>query len=292
MNKIKSEKAIEDSEKALDVVDNLSVTTTEIASTATPFVEINTTEETGRKTLNFNIPASKQGKSYRHRGIWASSLTYYNNDLYIDTVTFNGCTYYAKLTNSAKEPLDLADNTYWGLLAQRGGSSNVVINDVINAIYPIGSIYMSVNVTSPETLFGGNWEQLKDRFLLSAGDYYSAGQTGGESSHVLQISELPGHNHNISISDRSITGSFQFTDNDGGDNYYVKAKAADGVFSIQNASGHYFVNSNGSKSGTYSTGINMNATHNHTGSSTNTGNNSAHNNMPPYLVVYMWKRTS
>ena len=96
-NKIKSEKAIEDSEKALDVVDNLSVTTTEIASTATPFVEINTTEETGRKTLNFNIPASKQGKSYRHRGIWASSLTYYNNDLYIDTVTFNGCTYYAKL---------------------------------------------------------------------------------------------------------------------------------------------------------------------------------------------------
>ena len=52
---------------------------------------------------------------------------------------------------------------------------------VIGMIYPVGSIYMSVNATSPASLFGGTWEQLKDRFLLAAGDTYAAGSTGGEA---------------------------------------------------------------------------------------------------------------
>ena len=66
---------------------------------------------------------------------------------------------------------------------------------LLNAIYPVGSIYMSVNSTSPATLFGGTWERIKDRFLLAAGDAYAAGGTGGEATHTLTEGEMPAHSH-------------------------------------------------------------------------------------------------
>lgn len=63
--------------------------------------------------------------------------------------------------------------------------------DLIDLIYPVGSIYMSVNATSPAALFGGTWEQIQDRFLLAAGSTYDAGSTGGEATHQLSVEELP-----------------------------------------------------------------------------------------------------
>ena len=50
-------------------------------------------------------------------------------------------------------------------------------------IYPIGAIYLSVSATNPAILFGGKWEQIKDRFLLAAGDTYAIGTTGGDIAH-------------------------------------------------------------------------------------------------------------
>lgn len=122
-----------------------------------------------------------------------------------------------------------------------------------NTIYPVGSIYMSVNSTSPATLFGGTWEQIKDTFLLSAGDTYSAGATGGEASHTLTVSEMPSHNHNITI--RAGAGAA---------NYYSAPPSA----------------SQGGEAVTRTNVIQE------------TGGGTAHNNMPPYMAVYMWKRTA
>lgn len=68
---------------------------------------------------------------------------------------------------------------------------------MLNAVYPVGSIYMSVNSTSPSSLFGGTWVQLKDRFLLGAGDTYSNGATGGAATHTLTAAEMPGHTHTV-----------------------------------------------------------------------------------------------
>ena len=51
--------------------------------------------------------------------------------------------------------------------------------------YPIGSIYMSVNNTSPAELFGGSWEKLKDKFLVGAGNLYALGATGGSADAVV-----------------------------------------------------------------------------------------------------------
>ena len=64
------------------------------------------------------------------------------------------------------------------------------VDGVGNELYPVGSIYMSTENTSPASMFGGTWEQIKDKFLLSAGDTYSAGATGGEASHMLTQTEM------------------------------------------------------------------------------------------------------
>lgn len=69
--------------------------------------------------------------------------------------------------------------------------------------YPVGSIYMSVNSTSPASLFGGTWQQIKDRFLMCAGSTYKAGGTGGEASHTLTVKEMPSHSHDVSMTTRS-----------------------------------------------------------------------------------------
>jgi len=130
----------------------------------------------------------------------------------------------------------------------------------ISDIYPVGSIYISVNNTNPSILFGGTWEQIKDTFLLSAGDTYTAGNTGGEATHTLTTNEMPIHRHTLyarGIDDGNSTVSLAYNSKSTSATSYYKA--------ITNASG-----------------IGMQTT----------GNGQAHNNMPPYIVVYMWKRTA
>ena len=142
--------------------------------------------------------------------------------------------------------------------------------------YPVGSIYMSVNSTSPASLFGGTWEQLKDRFLLGAGDSYAAGGTGGEATVALTTNQLP-----------KITG-------------YIEAGAGSSGSATSGGHGAFR-----STSGIFTTSRQCKyryATGNEPWTSSDTdawqqvnmsfGNNEAHNNMPPYLAVYMWRRVS
>lgn len=131
-------------------------------------------------------------------------------------------------------------------------------------IYPVGSIYLSVNSTSPASLFGGTWERLQDRFLLGAGDTYANGATGGEATHLLTGPEsgIQRHDHSLTYAPTS------------------SGEASDYKYGI----------ASGSATSSYSG----------KGWVTNLGTlnrgpidaEEAHNNMPPYLVVYMWKRTA
>ena len=73
--------------------------------------------------------------------------------------------------------------------------------------YPIGSVYISVNSTSPASLFGGTWTRIEDTFLLAAGSSYEAGSTGGEATHTLTIDEMPAHSHGFQQHDYSGTHS-------------------------------------------------------------------------------------
>lgn len=184
---------------------------------------------------------------------------------------------------------------------------------IIDMIYPVGSIYISVNETSPSALFGGTWEQIKDRFLLSAGDTYSAGATGGEATHKLTTGELPAHNHSINshthtastASSGSHSHSASTSENGAHTHKANRWKgAASGTaryaaqYSSSSGENDLAMSTNGAH--THTVTVQSNGSHTHTvtvnGSGTltsnNTGSGNAHNNMPPYLAVYVWKRTA
>ena len=137
------------------------------------------------------------------------------------------------------------------------------ISGLIDLIYPVGSIYMSVNNANPSVLFGGTWEQIQDRFLLASGSTYSAGSTGGEASHTLTEYEMPLHNHDVA------------TDSN-----------PDYVWTVEGANYTGKVNKTGiyASSNEIAYGYRVATTYN--------GGNQPHNNMPPYIAVYVWKRTA
>lgn len=144
---------------------------------------------------------------------------------------------------------------------------------VIDLIYPIGSIYISVNETNPNLLFGGEWEQLKDRFLLGKGDTYTTlEKIGGESEHTLTKAELPKLSGTFKISDNVLTNT---TD-------AARITNTDGIVSVfKTSSNRAYTGSSVSSS----TSVNDSVT-------ISFGSNTAHNNMPPYIVVFMYKRIS
>lgn len=136
---------------------------------------------------------------------------------------------------------------------------------LLDTIYPVGSIYMSVNSTSPATLFGGTWSALQNRFLVGAGGTYSVNATGGEETHKLTVAELPSHQHSF----KEGSHTFLWGQNKTNNVYLTNAIATAGKTPSNNAMTSQNI---------------WNATN-------NTGSTSAHNNLPPYLAVYMWKRT-
>lgn len=159
-------------------------------------------------------------------------------------------------SKNEKFNLDSEGNLTVNSLTISDSNNNLLSFEAIfNRIYPVGSIYISTNDINPSTLFTGTWEKIENRFLLASGSSYQLGSTGGEATHKLTINELPSHTHNASA------GQFIST----------SPNVTPGtVMSFD--SGQYK---------RYS----MNST-------SSTGGSKAHNNMPPYLVVSIYKRIS
>lgn len=126
----------------------------------------------------------------------------------------------------------------------------------VNPTYPVGSIYLSVSSTSPAELFGGTWEQIKDRFMLACGNTYAAGSTGGEEKHILTKAEMPEHSHKA-----------------GGDATTAPHGELFNTWTMIN------LKSTRDNPGRYYTVV-----------TAASGENQPHNNMPPYVAVYAWKR--
>ena len=119
--------------------------------------------------------------------------------------------------------------------------------------YRIGDIITTTDPNNPNVSFGGTWEQIKDVFLLGAGGSYGVNSVGGEKTHILTELELPKHQHTQRVTAATNTGTGIRVDYDD---------------DVANA-------------GAFEQGV-------LTG---NVGDNTAHNNMPPYLAVYIWRRT-
>ena len=145
----------------------------------------------------------------------------------------------------------------------------------INGVYPVGSIYMTLSDNEPETLFPGTyWERLPGRFLLGASaGLYEAGSTGGEAQVTLEQSQMPSHTHTgTTLGDGTHSHSFPGRSGNGS-----SGPSAESFASSDDARTLYT-----SSDGYHDHGFTTNAA----------GGGAAHNNMPPYLVVNMWKRTS
>lgn len=139
----------------------------------------------------------------------------------------------------------------------------------IENCYPIGAIYLSTTAGNPSSLLGfGTWTQIEDKFLLAAGSTYDAGDTGGAATVKLSKANLPAvsgtiamHSQGVATNVHDVTGCFS-------SELINKNKYRAGGSEVPGAPSIGRVNFSNGGSGT------------------------AHNNMPPYLVVYIWKRTA
>jgi hypothetical protein len=120
--------------------------------------------------------------------------------------------------------------------------------------HPVGSIYQSVEPTSPAELFGGEWQKIEDRMLIAASGTYPVKSTGGEETHTLTIDEMPKHTH--SLDSLSYSADPSAIDTNGNGVGYKKSS----IYPIY--------------------------------ASTYAGGDQPHNNMPPYYAVYTWLRTA
>lgn len=140
----------------------------------------------------------------------------------------------------------------------------------VDLIWPIGSIYISVSSTNPSKYFGGTWVQFAQGRTLVGVDTVAGDpdltiplKTGGEYWHTLTINEMPSHFHD-GIKEY-FSGKQISSRGDGGGGWL-----SIDIFSIT-----------GSQNNAY--------THLQT---VNTGGGQSHNNMQPYITVYMWRRTA
>ena len=199
-------------------------------------------------------------------------------------------------------------------------NNTLSINNMLNSVYPIGSIYMSVNNTNPSTIFGGTWVswgagKVPVGVNANETEFNSVEKTGGAKTHTLTIQQMPSHAHTIvnhvhsipslsgTASNITLTGSVW--------NFAVQSKntgvSSSGIFSNNNPSGSvgYAIETKESSSPNYADTVAINASHNHTittnasttgqagsGNTGNTGSGQAHNNLQPYITCYMWKRTA
>ena len=168
----------------------------------------------------------------------------------LSTVATSGA--YSDLTGAP----NLATVATSGSYADLSNKPSIPTNtSIIDLIYPVGSYYWNSNSTSPATLFGvGTWTQITNQFIFAAGGDYASGDTGGEATHTLTIQEMPSHDHRC-IMEQSYYAYGGPMESDAGP-----------------ASGHgyaypFYYSFTGTK-----------------------GGGKAHNNMPPYIVAYCWRR--
>lgn len=132
-------------------------------------------------------------------------------------------------------------------------------NQHVSCPYEVGDGFFTKNSTNPEARWPGTkWSQIKDMFILAAGDNYEVNETGGEAEHTLNITEMPSHNHD------------ELHWGDGSSNRFGVNDSGSGMWRLSYSGG-------ASEAGFYS-GY--------------TGDSQPHNNMPPYLVRYYWERTA
>ena len=229
-------------------------------------------------TLTVQYRYKAQGGSY---GSWTTVSATKSNNTYNATATISGLDYQTTYVFQARA-IDKLATINTDEQARRttpifdwskndfnvNGTLKINNTNIFDLIYPVGSFYISAKSTNPAILFGGTWEQIQGRFLLGRSSSYPVGSMGGEARHTLTESEMPSHKGHLSS---GIAGGAPYE------------------------KGNYKGYLNSDKMTAYSDigrGWNVYAGNEIHPASEAVGGGQAHNNMPPYLSVYIWKRTA
>ena len=163
-------------------------------------------------------------------------------------------------------PSDDSAGAYWSALIYSTGKhpdpehlAQPAVLQVLQAVYPVGSIYCSYGTISPDILFGfGQWTKIEGRFLLGANSTYGLGSTGGAATVTLTVNQIPAHNHSASTASAGSHTHTVRTGSAGAHTHSVSGTAA----SAGNHSHTITVNSGGAHSHTASS--NSAGAHTHT----------------------------
>ena len=181
--------------------------------------------------------------------------------------------------------VDKSDTT----MAATGTTKKIIMETILEAIYPVGSIFVSGSDTMPALIDGlGTWERIEGKFIVGASDTdgdFDNGDTGGEKTHTLTEAELASHNHTVNPPATN-------TSNDTHSHDIGDSNTRSLTVSSPNLA--WTGGSNYRLTGQYDTDSD---THNHSVDiaefdSGDTGSGDAHNNLPPYKAKYMWERTA
>lgn len=221
-----------------------------------------------------------------------------------------------RIISNVADGIEANDAVTVGQLNKKLSSALDQLNRLAGQLYPIGSIYMNVNNVEPSAIFGGSWERMPSgRMLVNSGNGFNLNEVGGEKEHRLIEDEMPSHKHNVQT-------NISFTIPNAGEHYHaigtIINNNGDFITSDGNRSlkpgfklpeSKYWTGWNGSGNGndrylksdnesynlftsinkqTGTTNINKDISAN----TSSIGKNQPHNNMPPYIVVNMWKRIS
>lgn len=222
-----------------------------------------------RQDMNGALNAlSNHSLWYQQGGLW-------EYDAYTDYevgnhILQNGSLYYCIAANgpsgTVKSPSADTAGTYWKPIIFANGRHPdpdhllaPAVLQVLQAVYPVGSIYCSYGSTSPATLFGfGSWTKIEGRFLLGANSTYGLGSTGGSATVTLTVNQIPSHNHSASTASAGSHTHTATTASAGAHTHSVSGTAA----SAGNHSHSITVNSGGAHSHTASS--NSAGAHTHT----------------------------
>ena len=182
---------------------------------------------------------------------------------------YEGGTAYT-LLELMKDKVDIGKATTVNGTLDCSALGNTLKGLIRDFVYPVGSVYISFESTSPETRFGGSWTQITNRFLYCTN---SSGAKAGSDTHThttgnctLNVNQIPSHTHTAwtYYGSSKLGNSCGWTPNNG--SVGCVALGGNSVDCIKNE------NTGGGQA------------HNH-------GNTGSASNMPPYITVYAWQRT-
>lgn len=181
------------------------------------------------------------------------------NQLNVDCIT----------SNNNKFSLDSEGNMNVKSITSEKPIGGITFND----IYPVGSIYLSVNGTNPTNYFGGTWNLFGEGRTLvcvssNEGEFNTVEKTGGEKYHTLSQNEMPNHSHGMDAHRHLTYKTYKIKYTKGTLNAAFTGDSVDGLSGSTNYSDY--------------ASSNISAT----------GGGQAHNNMMPYITCYIWKRVA